>query len=79
MKQISKEELAKSDGKDGRPAWIAFKGSVYDVTSSPLWPGGEHQGMHEAGNELAESLESMAPHGNEVLERYPKLGTLAPG
>jgi predicted heme/steroid binding protein len=76
MKAFSKEELAKNNGENGAPVFIAYRGEVYDVTGSPLWGNGAHQGMHEAGKDLADDLESMAPHGTEVLGRYPKIGIL---
>jgi len=76
MKAFRKEELAKNNGENGAPVFIAYMGTVYDVTQSPLWASGNHQGMHEAGKDLTNDLESMAPHGTEVLERYPKIGTL---
>jgi predicted heme/steroid binding protein len=79
MPEFSKEELAENNGKGGNPIWIAYKGNIYDVTASPLWAEGEHQGMHVPGQDLSFYLESMAPHGTEVLERYPKIGTLASG
>ena len=79
MKNFSKEDLAKNNGESGAPAFIAYKGKVYDVTKSPLWENGTHQGLHEAGKDLTADLESMAPHGSEVLERIPEIGTLEIG
>ena len=76
MRAFTKEELAKNSGENGTPVYIAHRGIVYDVTNSPLWGSGAHQGMHEAGKDLTDDLESMAPHGTEVLGRYPKIGTL---
>lgn len=76
MRTFTKEELAGNNGKDGKPIYIAFKGNVYDVTQSPLWAGGDHQASHTAGADLSEDMEGFAPHGPEVLERYPKIGTL---
>ncbi len=76
MKTFSKAELAKNNGQNGAPVFIAHRGNVYDVTGSPLWSSGEHQGTHEAGKDLTDFLESMAPHGTDVLERYPKIGTV---
>lgn len=76
MRAFTKEELARNSGENGAPAYIAHRGIVYDVTNSSLWGSGAHQGMHEAGKDLTDDLESMAPHGTEVLGRYPKIGTL---
>jgi predicted heme/steroid binding protein len=76
MRAFSREDLARNDGKNGSPAYVAYRGIVYDATASPLWTMGSHQGMHEAGKDLTDDLESMAPHGTEVLGRCPKVGTL---
>jgi predicted heme/steroid binding protein len=71
------EELKKYDGKEGRPAYIAYKGKVYDVTENYLWIDGDHQGEHVAGKDLTEDM-TNAPHGEENLERVKLIGTLAP-
>jgi predicted heme/steroid binding protein/uncharacterized membrane protein len=63
------------DGKDGRPAYICAHGRVIDVTGSPLWRGGRHMMRHDAGRELTADL-AAAPHGPEVLDRYPQAGRL---
>lgn len=55
------------------PAYIAFKGKVYDVSHSFLWRKGTHQVLHEAGKDLTRELEE-APHGPELLERVPIIG-----
>ncbi|MEJ2499686.1 MAG: cytochrome b5 domain-containing protein [Campylobacterales bacterium] len=68
-------ELKAFDGRGGQPAYIAYKGKVYDVTQSPLWQEGDHEGLHRAGTDLTEML-AGAPHGEEVFERYPVVGTL---
>jgi len=77
MKSFTREELAKYNGKNGMPNYIAHKGKVYDVTKSFLWEEGEHQGMHTAGADLSKDLED-APHDPDVLERFPVVGTLVP-
>ena len=69
------EELKKFDGRDGRPAYIAYKGKVYDVTDSFLWIDGDHQGQHAAGKDLTEDM-ALAPHGEETFERVKIVGML---
>jgi predicted heme/steroid binding protein/uncharacterized membrane protein len=69
--------LARSDGAEGRPARIAHAGAVYDVGASKLWRGGLHMGRHRAGTDLTAAI-AAAPHGPEVLERVPRVGTLTP-
>jgi predicted heme/steroid binding protein len=74
-RKFTLEELKKYDGKDGRPAYVAYKGKVYDVTESFLWTDGNHQGMHEAGKDLTEEI-SQAPHGEELLANVKFVGVL---
>jgi predicted heme/steroid binding protein len=69
------KELAQYNGKDGAPAFIAYNGKVYDVSSSFLWRNGKHQVLHNAGEDLTDSLE-QAPHGADLLERFPVVGML---
>ena len=75
MKSFSKEELARYNGKNGAPAYIAYKGKVYDVSASFIWRDGRHQVVHNAGEDLTDSLE-QAPHGVEMLDRLPVIGIL---
>jgi predicted heme/steroid binding protein len=74
-KKFTLEELKQFDGRDGRPAYVAFKGKVYDVSDSFLWAGGDHQGQHEAGKDITDEIK-YAPHSEEVLERVKKVGVL---
>lgn len=74
MRQFSEKELRKYNGQDGNPAYIAYKGQVYDVTSSKLWKNGSHFKKHFAGYDLTEEI-SKAPHSEEVFENYTPIGT----
>lgn len=76
MKSFSKEELAQCDGQDGKPVYIAHKGNVYDVSESKMWKGGLHMRRHNAGTDLTADIQA-APHGTEMLERYPQVGILS--
>jgi len=75
MRKFTTKELAQYTGKNGTPAYIACNGKVYDVSRSFLWRDGKHQVVHHAGLDLTESLEE-APHGADLLERFPVVGTL---
>lgn len=74
-KTITLEQLAAADGRDGRPAYIAFRDRVFDVSRSPLWEGGLHMTGHLAGQDLTAEF-ADAPHGQEVFGRYPQVGVL---
>ena len=75
QKKITRQELEANDGKNGKPAWFAYKGKVYDVTESSFWMDGEHMSMHNAGKDLTEDLE-MAPHSEDNIERVKYVGDL---
>ena len=78
MKELTPEELSSFNGKDGQPIYVAFQGKVYDVTKSPLWAKGLHMNRHPAAKDLTGEI-SAAPHGPEVLERYPQIGVVKKG
>jgi predicted heme/steroid binding protein len=75
MRTFTRAELARYDGKEGAPAYIAVNGRVYDVSDSFHWRGGRHHVLHGAGVDLTGSLED-APHGSHLLDRIPVVGTL---
>jgi len=71
-------DLKEFDGKEGRPAYVALKGKVYDVSNSPLWKTGKHPGAHGAGLDLTMSIVN-APHSEEVLMKFKVVGELVQG
>lgn len=75
QKPFTLKDLKGFDGKSGKPAYIAFKGKVYDVSGSPLWAEGKHQGRHFAGTDSTEEI-TNAPHAEEVLTKFPVIGEL---
>ncbi len=75
MRDFDVEALSEFNGQDGKPAYIAHQGKVYDVSGSKLWRGGVHMKRHHSGADLTTEIQA-APHGTEVLERYPEVGTL---
>lgn len=73
--ELSVEELAQNNGKEGKPVYIAYKGRIYDVSGSNLWKTGTHMKRHPSGKDLTTDI-GGAPHGPEVLERYPQVGVI---
>ena len=57
MRRFTRKELARYNGKDGAPAFIAYEGKVYDVSRSFLWQDGRHQVLHTAGVDLTAGLD----------------------
>lgn len=77
MQQFSEEELREYNGQDGMPAYIAYNGQVYDVTSSKFWKEGTHFKKHFAGCDLSAEM-ANAPHSDEVFANYPCVGVFIP-
>lgn len=75
---MTPEELALCDGKEGRPAFFAYQGTIYDASASRLWKQGSHMGRHQAGGDLTDVL-AQAPHGPETVTAMPTVGRLVPG
>ncbi len=72
------EEFAQFDGKDGRPAYVAYKGNIYDVTNSRLWQAGNHMRKHLAGFDLTDAIK-IAPHSEEKILSMPFVAKLLSG
>ncbi|MDP4144922.1 MAG: cytochrome b5 domain-containing protein [Bacillota bacterium] len=73
-KEFTLSELAEYDGTNGKPAYVAVKGVVYDVSNNPYWSTAKHYGL-TAGKDLSSLYESS--HGAEgILETLPKVGIL---
>jgi predicted heme/steroid binding protein len=73
--QLTLEELAYYDGLEGRKAYIAVNGVIYDVSNSSRWPGGNHNG-YQAGQDLTTQILGVSPHGIRVLDGIPIVGTI---
>jgi predicted heme/steroid binding protein/uncharacterized membrane protein len=69
------DALCQFDGKDGRPAYVAYNGLIYDVTGRSLWKNGSHMSKHAAGNDLTNLLKT-APHGEDKILAMPLAGKL---
>jgi predicted heme/steroid binding protein len=74
-KKFSKNELSQFNGKNGKPAYVGYKGKVYDLTDSSQWIDGDHMG-HMAGQDLTEEME-IAPHDEVVMDKLKIVGVLA--
>jgi len=75
MKEFDSDELVKFNGKNKSSIYIALRGKVYDLSESKRWKDGLHMKRHRAGADLGTDIQA-APHGTEVLERFPQVGIL---
>jgi len=72
MREFTIDELAEFDGKEGRPTYVAYEGTVYDLSESGMWSDGDHEGMHSAGEDLTDE-HADAPHDVYVTD-FPEIG-----
>ena len=75
LRKFTLEHFKENDGKNGKPAYIAYKGKVYDVSDNYLWGDGGHFGVHQAGLNVTDGM-SDAPHGEDKLEAITLIGEL---
>lgn len=73
--ELTVEELAKYDGSDGNPAYIAIEGIIYDVSSVKAWFNGKHNG-YTAGKDLTTEMKDLSPHGLSKLKGLDVVGKL---
>ena len=74
-KQFTIEELKKYDGSNGKPAYVAVNGIVYDVSFESTWGGGTHFGLY-SGKDLSNEFLGCHKGIKEVLNKLPKIGTI---
>lgn len=77
MKSIphySLSQLATRNGQDRQEIWVAYRGTIYDVSKSKLWRQGRHY-QHWAGQDLTEEL-TEAPHNERVFDKFEVVGIL---
>ncbi len=72
-KEMTAEQLSAYDGKEGRPAYVSYKGMIYDMSNSRFWRNGAHMMKHHAGTDLTEALKN-APHGEDKVLAMPQVG-----
>ena len=70
----SKAQLALRNGQDKPEVWVAYKGTIYNVSASRLWKNGKHY-EHWAGQDLTDELED-APHTDKVFGKFEIIGKL---
>ena len=75
---VSKTELSKATGKNGKDCYIAVDGTVYLVKDFSLWQEGKHvssEGMAYCGADLSKVIDK-SPHGRKILDLLITIGPL---
>jgi len=77
-KTFTYEELSKFDGKEGRKAYVAVDGIVYDVSANRHWKGGVHTQCQKSasGRDLTEMLKVSPPTMRKLIKLQPVVGTV---
>ena len=65
---VTEMELRRNTGERGTRKFIAYKGTVYDVTDCPKWRLDLHENQHFPGQDLTSELPD-APHADDVFSR----------
>ncbi|WP_173918217.1 cytochrome b5 domain-containing protein [Halobacillus sp. Marseille-Q1614] len=69
------EQLATFDGKNGRPAYVAVNGLVYDVTNNRAWAAATHFGL-VSGKDYTNEFASCHAGQQAILATMPVVGRL---
>ena len=72
-------ELAEFDGTDGRAAYVAVDGVVYDLSGQRNWSQGEHGPCNlnaMAGRDLSAEIQEAPARMRTLLEEMPVVGSL---
>jgi len=75
--ELSLEEMSGYNGENGKPAYVAVDGVIYDVSNSSAWKIGKHC-KFTAGNDLTAAITKESPHGVSFLTRVPAIGKIKP-
>ena len=67
-------ELARYNGRNGAPAYVAVNGTVYDMTYEPTWGAATHFGL-AAGKDLSGAFASCHA-GQQFLGRLKAVGKM---
>ena len=72
------KDLSQFDGRQGRPAYFAYQGNIYEAGGSRLWKDGGHMKKHFAGDDLTDALKT-APYGEDKVFQVPQVAELISG
>ncbi len=73
--KLTSDELEYFDGTEGRPSYVSYNNTIYDMSGSEFWKNGVHFERHKAGKDLSDVLK-QAPHDEEKVLGMPLVGEL---
>lgn len=74
-KEFTLEELKEYNGTNGKPAYVAINGNVYDMSNIGPWSGGTHFGLL-AGNNLTDQFMGCHRGAQSVLDKLTQVGKI---
>lgn len=75
QKVLTLEALKFYDGSNGKPAYVAVNGVIYDVSLEATWGGGTHFSLY-AGKDLTPQFTGCHENRLAVLRNLPQAGVL---
>ena len=72
---LTTKELAEFNGANGKPAYVAINGIIYDVSLEASWGGGTHFNLY-SGKDLTDQFAKCHGGSQEILDRLPRVGIL---
>ncbi|WP_102692219.1 cytochrome b5 domain-containing protein [Rummeliibacillus pycnus] len=75
LRNFTAEELSSYNGKNGRPAYVAVKNNVYDVTNNRAWAAATHFGLI-SGRDYTQEFASCHAGQQSILNTLPVVGRL---
>ncbi|WLR52709.1 cytochrome b5 domain-containing protein [Bacillus tianshenii] len=75
---FTEEELTNFTGTNGKPAYVAVNGIVYDVTNNAAWAAATHFGLR-AGQDLTAAFASCHAGQQWILQQLTPVGRLTNG
>lgn len=67
-------QLSNYDGSNGKPAYVAIDGIVYDVSKNKVWSEGTHFGL-KAGKDVTSDF-NICHNNPSILDNFKKVGFL---
>ena len=75
LKELTLKELSKYNGENGKPAYIAVNGIIYDVTNEAIFKKSPHNSV-KLGTDITKYFKGCHNADEGVLAKFPIVGTV---